>query len=587
MKVLRPWLQKFVPDLPEAGVLAEALTFHAFEIDSVEGEVLDVKVTPNRGHDALSHRAIAKELSAILKLPMTYDPLRERPDLSKTTKEISVSIQSPLCSRYIAGYIKGVKVGPSPAWLKESLEAIGQRSINNVVDATNFVMFKLGQPLHAFDAKKLPSLVIGVRSAKADEEIETLDSKKYSLSEAALLITAGDVPVGIAGIKGGMPASVDETTVDIVIESANFDGPSVRKTSRALNLRTDASARFEQVLSPELPAYGMVDVVAIIHKVAGGELVGYVDEYLAPQKMTEVSVTLEKINKILGMEVSREMVTDAFSRLGFSWREEGETFIATPPFERLDLSISEDLVEEVGRIIGYERVPALPLTPLSRETPVNGKFLASELMRQELTREGYSEVLTSVFTEKGERAVANKIGGERPYLRATLIDGLKEALAKNIPNKALLELKEVKLFEIGIVWKDGVEKLMVGKIGEKEPASEKEIESVSAESYEAMPFTVTMRYQPFSRFPYITRDIALWVPKGTEVEEVEATIRDSSDDPLLLKMYIFDRFEKGDRVSYAFRLIFQSFEKTLADAEANALMEKVTVAVKEKGWEVR
>jgi len=587
MKVLRPWLQKFVPDLPEAAVLADALTFHAFEIDGIEGEVLDVKVTPNRGHDALSHRGVAKELAAILKLPMTYDPLVEKPDLSRVTKEISVSLQSPLCYRYIAGYMKGVKVGPSPEWLKGSLEAIGQRSINNVVDATNFIMFKLGQPLHAFDAKKLPSLSLGVRTAQTGEKIETLDGKTYTLADTMLLITANDIPVGIAGIKGGMPASVDESTVDIVIESANFDGPSVRKTSRALGLRTDASSRFEQVLSPELASYGMVDVVAMIHKVAGGELMGFVDSYPSPQKIAEVSVSLEKINKMLGTEIPKEQVSEAFSRLGLACKEENTIFTITPPYERLDLLIPEDLVEEVGRVIGYEHVPAIPLPPLPGKTPVNGRFVAAESLREELTQAGYSEVLTSVFVEKGERAVANKIGGDKPYLRASLVNGLTEALAKNMPNKALLELKEVKLFEIGIVWKDGVEKLMVGKIGEKEPASEKEIESVVAESYEQLSFTETMRYQPFSRYPYISRDTALWVPAGTESDEVQKIISEAAGSSLLLKTYLFDRFEKGDRISYAFRLIFQSFDKTLVDAEVNVVMEKVIAAIKERGWEVR
>ena len=586
MKVLRPWLQKFVPDLPEVGVLAEALTFHAFEIDGVQGEVLDVKVTPNRGHDALSHRGVAKELSAILTLAMTYDPFTQKPDLSKTADEISVSIESPLCRCYIAGYIKGVKVGPSPNWLKESLEAIGQRSINNVVDATNFVMFKLGQPLHAFDARKLPSLSIGARTAKTGEKIETLDGKVYSLNDSMLLITAGDVPVGIAGVKGGQPASVDESTVDIVIESANFDGPSVRKTSRLLGLRTDASSRFEQVLSPELAGYGMVDVVAIIQKVAGGEFVGFKDVYPTPQKLSEVSVTLSKINKVLGADISREKVVDAFSRLGFSFKEENGVFVVTTPFERLDLSIPEDLVEEVGRILGYESVPAIPLPSLSKQTPVNARFLATERIREELSCEGYSEVLTSVFVEKGERAVTNKIGGDKPYLRTTLIDGLKEALAKNIPNKALLELKEVKLFEIGIVWKDGVEKLMIGKIGEKEAPSEKEIESVTGEKYDVLPFTKTERYKSFSRYPYIARDVAFWVPRSTETTEALSVLSQEGGE-LLKKAYLFDFFEKGDRVSYAFRLIFQSFEKTLVDTEVNVVMEKVIKALKERGWEVR
>src|SRR3989344_5625104 len=239
MKVSKLWLDKFFDagSLPAGRQVAEALTFHAFEIDSVtklghpmtkfEDWVLDVKVTPNRGHDCLSHRGIAKELSAILKIPLANDPFLDKSDLSKQTAEVTVDIhRTALCKRYIAGYIKGVAVGPSPEWLKQRLAAIGQRSINSVVDATNFVMFNTVQPLHAFDAGKLGSLSLGVRAAQDGEVMIALDKKSYTLKDSMLVITAGDVPVGIAGVKGGMPAAIDESTKDIVIESANFDGVS-------------------------------------------------------------------------------------------------------------------------------------------------------------------------------------------------------------------------------------------------------------------------------------------------------------------------------------------------------------------------
>src|SRR6266404_3027324 len=197
MKISKLWLDKFFDaPLPAAEELSNALTFHAFEIDAVDkagkDDVLDVKVTPNRGHDALSHRGIAKELSAILQIPLAHDPFSSRSNLDIKTDAVTVTIDTPLCKRYIAGYIKGVKVGPSPKWLQERLEAIGQRSINNVVDATNFVMFNTGQPLHAFDAKKLGSVNIGVRAAKEGEIMTALDKKEYALKEGMLVITAGD-----------------------------------------------------------------------------------------------------------------------------------------------------------------------------------------------------------------------------------------------------------------------------------------------------------------------------------------------------------------------------------------------------------
>src|SRR3989338_5477413 len=248
MKISRSWLQTFFKDpLPEAKTLADALTFHAFEIESIENDVLDVKVTPNRGHDCLSHRGIAKELSAILNVPMKGDPLRMEVSLTPTTNEVSVSIdETQLCPRYIAGLIRGAKVGPSPHWLRNFLESIGQKSINNIVDATNFVMFSLGQPLHAFDAGQLSkkeAYAIGVRRAKVGEKLLALDEKEYVLAENMLVITDrhADAAIGIAGVKGGKPAGISETTTDIIIESANFDGVSTRKTASALKLRTDAS----------------------------------------------------------------------------------------------------------------------------------------------------------------------------------------------------------------------------------------------------------------------------------------------------------------------------------------------------------
>src|SRR3989344_3013298 len=250
MKISRNWLQNFFDTpLPSAEALAEALTFHAFEIDGIEEKnadyILDVKVTPNRGHDCLSHRGIAAELSAILKLPLNKakDPFAKTPDFSKKTDAVTVTIENPeLCPRYIAGYIKNVSVGPSPEWLKSNLESIGQRSINNVVDATNLVMFNTGQPLHAFDAAKLKTenekLNIGVRLAREGEEMEALAKKKNALKNSMLVITAGDRPVGIAGVKGGMADRIDESTKEIVVESATFDGVSIRKSAQALKLRT-------------------------------------------------------------------------------------------------------------------------------------------------------------------------------------------------------------------------------------------------------------------------------------------------------------------------------------------------------------
>lgn len=604
MKISREWVQKyFQASLPEVEKLAEALTFHAFEIDGIEktegDDVLDVKVTPNRGHDALSHRAIAKEISAILNIPLASDPLKEVPNLSPTTDAVSVTIEDiGLCNRFTVGYIKGVKVGPSPEWLKERLEAIGQRSINNVVDATNFVMFNIGQPVHAFDVGKLASSqqpVAGsykfkVRKAKEGENIVALDDKTYELKEGMLIVVDenSDTPIGIAGVKGGKPAGISETTKDIIVECANFNGVSVRRTSKALNLATDASQRFQQVISPELAAYGQRLTVDMILKIAGGELVGFADAYPKPVVPWQVTFTAAHTSKLLGIEVTPDEIKTSLTHLGFAFKEADGSFTVEIPFERLDLQIPEDLIEEVGRMIGYERIPAQELPAFNKQPEINQNFAAAESVRKQLTEMGYSEVYTSVFADKGEVMVSNKIDSVKPYLRSTLTDGLNEALKKNVQNKDLLGLKEVKLFEIGTVWKGGKEEVMAGIVTEKETAKEDPLSMYVKETteYESLPVSSLDRYQAFSRFPSITRDIALWVPADTQSEEVKNVIAKTAGD-LLVRIDQFDEFKKGEKTSYAFRLVFQSFEKTLTDDEANSSMNSVYENVKSRNWEVR
>ena len=598
----------FDSPLPSAEDLSNALTFHAFEIEGIENvrvrnsnmedQALDVKVTPNRGHDALSHRGIAKEISAILKIPMRVDPLRENPpdggSLEPRTDTIKVTVEDPmLCPRFTGAYIKGVRVGPSPEWLKTALESIGQQSINNIVDATNFIMFSLGQPLHAFDAAKLTakrnSWALNIRLARKGETLVGLDDKEYSLSPSMLIIedaNAGTV-VSIAGIKGGKPTCIDESTTDIFLEAANWDGVTVRRTSQALKLRTDASDRFQQVISPELAAYGIRAAKDLIVELAGGAIVGYVDEYPQPQLIRQITITTARINALLGTILNDEEVVDAFERLGLPFEKKGGEFVVTSPFERLDLMIPEDLVEEVARIIGYEKIPTTELPEFQKKPDINQNFAATEKVREELVSKGYSEVYTSVFADEGERAVSNKVGGERPYLRATLLGGLREAEVRNARNKELLGLRNIKLFEIGTVWQGGKEKMVLG-VADDEGIHESELVSDGkAKRYEAYPISKADRFTPFSKYPFIVRDIAMWVPQGPDAISEVLTIFAQEGGLLLRHVELFDQFKKDDRISYAFHLVFQSFEKTLTDAEANEVMTRITTDVEKRGWQVR
>lgn len=607
MKISRDWLQTyFESELPEIHALADALTFHAFEIESIENDILDVKITANRGHDCLSHRGIAKELSAILDIPLKADPLQLGKSDFPSTSELEVVIDdSKLCGRYMGAYIRGAKVGPSPEWLKARLESIGQKSINNVVDAANFVMFDIGQPLHAFDAgkraKKDGVYSIRVRLAHAGETLVTLDDKEQQLEPSMLMIADGatDEPLGVAGIKGGKDSGVSDATTDVILESANFDGPTLRKTSRALKFRTDATQRFEQVISPELAAYGMRAFIELVLQVAGGELVGVVDAYPSKPDARRVLVSLSGICDALGYPFTSADIEGVFTRLGFAYEDQGDSYLVTVPFERLDITIPEDLIEEVGRIIGYDKIPAVELPAFPQVKPAEKDTEDSpwSAVREYLVTQKFSEVFTSVFAEKGERAVSNKIGGDKPYLRSNLVDGLAEALERNVRNKDLLGVSQVKLFEIGTVWRNGEEKIevtiAVEKIKKQKTQEEyqKELDafvsSLQPTTYNLQPASLPdVRYEPFSKYPFISRDIAFWTPAGTSADDAFAVIREHTGD-LLVKSYLFDRFDKEGRVSYAFRLVFQSMDRTLFDGDADSRMASITNALKVKGWEVR
>jgi phenylalanyl-tRNA synthetase beta chain len=543
------------------------------------------------------------------------------------TDSLSVSIENPQkCLRYMGALVKGVKVGPSPAWLKEALEAVGQRSINNVVDATNFVMLNIGQPLHAFDTAKLGNMEgrfeIAVRDSRAGEKIITLTGEEYALPEGTLLITdaTNDSPIGIAGIKGGKAAGVDTSTTDIIIESANFDGTSVRRAAGALKLYTDASQRFQNKISPQLAAYGMRDVLALIQQVAGGELQGVID--IQPNTIPApepVSVTLQKINGLLGASFTVQDVAGAFDRLSFSYTQEGDTFTVTPPFERRDITLPENLVEEAGRIFGYDRIQpqSLPEEPVEAD---QYRYRGIERIKDFMAERGFTEISTQTFSVEGDITLANPLDKTKPALRTTLSENMKDALARAVAvaPRVLGPDSFVKLFEIGTVFTSSGESLSLcfgfhQFTGKKLPLLA-DIASALADEFgmhtsilteniaeidlNTISFSPLGRgyapkkialgtYRTYSIYPFALRDIAVWTPAGTEETEVSLLIEKEAGE-LLARVDRFDRFEKDGRTSYAFRLVFQSNERTLADTDLDPIMEKITTTLNAKdGWEVR
>lgn len=639
MKVVYDWLKDHCGELPPAKEIEDLLTFHAFEIEGseeVEGEtVIDVKVLPDRAADSLSHRGIAHEIAALLGKSLVHDPFKTTPSLTPTTDTITVDIEDPEhCRRFAAALVTGVKVGESPDWLKKRLIALGQRSINNVVDATNYVMLAIGQPLHAYDARRFEAdngvWKFGVRMAREGEEVTTLTGDTYTLTPTVQLIVnkKDDVPVGVAGVKGGKSAEIDETTTDIILESANFDPAVTRRSAQSLRLQTDASKRFENNPSPELAAYGLAEVVKLILEIAGGTCEGYVDVYPKKIENPPVFVSHEHIQRILGLTLDVPVVEDILARLGFTYMREGEGWNVTAPFERMDVTIAEDVIAEIGRVYGYEHVSSVvPEKVTLRE--YNGRHFYSEEVREILMGLGFSEVITSSFRKKDEISLLNALASDKGCLRSSLAGNIGEVLEKNIGNADLLGIPYVQVFEIGTVFakdkerNDVVEQVSLA-LGVRmksayTPKDDARLAEVVATLEEKLGVTLggsvqkgvyecnfsnvigkltaptayaqfagasSAVYRPFSLYPYITRDIAFWTGAEADTEELQTLITTEAGE-LAVRVSLFDRFEKEGRVSYAFRIIFQSFEKTLTDDEVAPIMHRLEEVLRGRGCEVR
>ncbi|MBI4692254.1 MAG: C40 family peptidase [Candidatus Terrybacteria bacterium] len=336
MKISYNWLQLyFKKKLPMPEKVAEILEMHSFEVEGIEKKgkdfVFDISVLPNRAHDCLSHLGIAKEIGVITGLKIRNPKSEIRNKFKIKNSKLKIEIQEPeLCKRYIGRIIEGVKVGPSPKWLKEKLEAIGQKTINNIVDAANFAMFEIGQPLHAFDLDKIEGAKIKnqnakckiiVRKAKKGEKITTLDNQEIDLDENILVIADKKSSLAIAGIKGGKKAEIDKNTRNIILEAANFEQTNIRLMSRKIGLRTDSSLRFENEITPELAEGAMERVTEIILQSAKGKAGANIDFYPKKPNSYKIGLHPKDVSKLLGIEISEKGVVDILSRLGFKIKE--------------------------------------------------------------------------------------------------------------------------------------------------------------------------------------------------------------------------------------------------------------------------
>ncbi len=783
MKYSLQWLNGHIEGtLPSPEKLIAEITEKAFEVEGTEtyddDTVIEAKVLPDRAHDALCHRGMAREIAALFGLKRKEIAF-SWPEHDRALTSVRVRIEDPdLCMRYIGILVEGVSPKESPKWLKKRLEAVGQRSINSIVDITNFVMFDIGQPMHAFDAKKVKG-GITIRLAKKGETMTTLDNKTLAFDGTEQVIADDEGILALAGVKGGKKAEVDENTTAIILESANFQPTLTRRISTKHNIKTDASKRYENGISSVLAEEGAKEALALIKEFyPDAKAATATDEY--PERedwQYVVGVSLRDVNALLGSAMNdgdirailerggyayvhqspreivqelletcvgkayrnpsamrhdapnsfscsslvsylfakagiwmpslsidkllygREMVQKdlRFGDLVFSNTQEGHIYtkgieyqtgmdfpagvdhvgiflgegrvihaskatngvaieslasakqfanivgfrrmvddidepryIVTISPERLDLRRSHDLIEEIGRQYGYNRIKAV--TPKMKKKGKAWKRLHySNRVRSFLVERGYSEVYTYSFAKKGQGdvEVMNPVGEDRPFVRSSMSGGFRDALEINRLNAPLIGVDKVKIFEFGNVFPKGEEHfalaLGIAPAGEK---ALKEIKTTLADalvaigareatyvreetnprSWAEVDFDAQIEllsepneYEPFgtngndtiyrtvSTYPFIARDIAVFVPENVQRSELEDIIKKNAGD-LVVRFSQFDKFQRPgeDRVSYAYRLVFQSFERTLTDEEVNGHMERVYAAIaKHERWQVR
>ena len=434
--------------------------------------VLEIDLTPNRP-DCLSHVGVAREVAAFTATQLKFS----LPAVKETGEPIdslgAVTIQATdLCRRYTGRVISGVSIAPSPFWLQARLHAVGLRPVNNVVDVTNYVMMELGHPLHAFDYDLLSENRIDVRRAAAGEKMRTLDGVERSFPSGTLLICDGQKPVAVAGVMGGETTEVHQGTKDIFLEAAYFDPSSIRKTAKALGLHSESSHRFERGTDVEGLVTALDRAAMLIQQVAGGAIAkGRIDVYPGKQASQTVPLRIGRVRDLLGVSLSAEEITALLKTISLPVkRQDGETLVVEIPSFRVDLSREIDLIEEVVRLYGYNRVPSSVPSASVQAGPQKKEQRLVGLVRQSLVALGYRETIHYSFHNPGDLddlmvpadhpwrnqiMIRNPLSEEFSVLRTTLLPGLLQTARLNV-NRSQTELR---IFEMARVFEPGENRL--------------------------------------------------------------------------------------------------------------------------------
>ena len=525
----------------------------------------------------------------------------------------------------------------TPPEIRKFLESVGQQCINPAVDLSNYLLFEIGQPIHVFDARKV-SGTFSVRKARSGEELTLLGDGDtgITLHEEDIVITDNDRAVALAGIKGGEETGADADTTDMYIEIASFDDICIRRTMRRTGLVSQAALRFSQGFPPEMIDYTAHRVAEVFG--AYGSVVDSLDHKRVSMKEPRTAtLSVSGVAALIGTAYTKEQITGALDRFGFSYESDNieEVFVVFIPPERPDISEENDLIEEIGRLLGYDAVPSADpsisaekkLAPSSPWSHIKRLFKhlippGDDAMYRKhmsvlgaLQCIGFSEIMTSSFHQKGDVCVAYPVAKDKGCLRTNLSKGMKIALEQNAYNGELLGLDAVRVMEIGSVFTEEGEKVHLA-LGVRETLGRSKVDyaaierqvrevleipdgfkdgvwevpladiSVRLANDSSVPVAGRVQYTAPSKYPFVLRDVAVFVPKGTTTKQAEKMLRDTGGAHLR-QVSLFDSFEKEGRVSYAFRMVFQSDTETLDDTAVNRQMNKVYSTLREAGYEIR
>lgn len=654
--------------LPEDAVPGEPI----FPYLDLDDEIIELSITPNRA-DALSMRGVAHEVAAIYGKEVHF-PVKTLAETDKVASDvIQVAIESDKVLTYKARVVENVTVQPSPQWLQNRLMNAGIRPINNIVDITNFVLILFGQPMHAFDLDKFEGQKIVARQAREGEKLVTLDAVERELTEEDIVITVADKPVALGGVMGGQDTEIDSSSKNVVLEAAVFDGKSIRKTSGRLNLRSESSARFEKGINYDTVSEALDFAASMLQELGKGTvLAGQVSAGELPTEPVQVTTTLDYVNVRLGTELTFADVEEVFAKLGFGLEGTAETFTVSVPRRRWDIHIQADLVEEITRIYGYDKLP----TTLPEAGATAGELTSSQALRRKVRSlaegSGLSEIISYALTTP-EKALEFTMEPtkltelmwpmtvERSALRQNIISGMLDTVSYNVNRKnsnlAIYEIgkifhqtgdvqtdlpQEVETFAFAlsglVVEKDfqtkavpvdffyakGIVEALADKLNLSfDFVAEKDLDSMhpgrtaailldgevvgfvgqlhpqTAKDY-GIPETYVAElnltaveaglkpnpsFQEITKFPAVSRDMALLLPAETSHKEVVAAIESAGVKRLtsikLFDVYAGANIEAGKK-SMAYSLTFQNPEASLTDEEVAKFMEKISKALAEQ-----